>query len=224
MAVATADALLGAAEVAFALRGIGSGSLRSIMRAAGANPAAVHYHYGSREQLVRAVLDRILQPLQQRRLRRLAEYVAWLRDDAPTVEGLLTCLVAPDFEAVGELAVRNPAATRLLGTLYTDPSRLARREVERRFAPVAERFTPQFLRALPHLAKGELAWRVRWCVFGTLGALLSDAALEPDTRVADTHLPRLLVAMAGALRAPVAQTTTPQPRSEDADDRGCRCH
>ena len=65
---ATAEALLDAAESAFAERGVEDASLRAIMRAASANTAAVHYHFGGRDALARTVLDRILAPLNARRV------------------------------------------------------------------------------------------------------------------------------------------------------------
>lgn len=48
--------LLRAAERLFAERGIDAVSLRAIMAAAGANVASVHYHFGSKDELVRALI------------------------------------------------------------------------------------------------------------------------------------------------------------------------
>ena len=53
---ATRRALLEAATTAFAEHGYGGGSVRVITRAAGANQAAITYHFGGKEGLYRAVL------------------------------------------------------------------------------------------------------------------------------------------------------------------------
>ncbi|MFD8596048.1 TetR/AcrR family transcriptional regulator [Kitasatospora sp. NPDC059646] len=64
----TRDRLLAAAERLFLQRGVGQVSVRAINAAAGLNPGAVHYHFGSRDGLVAALLGRELLPLWQDRL------------------------------------------------------------------------------------------------------------------------------------------------------------
>ncbi|MFB7473818.1 TetR/AcrR family transcriptional regulator [Kitasatospora sp. NPDC056184] len=64
----TRDRLLAAAERLFLQRGVGQVSVRAINAEAGLNPGAVHYHFGSREGLVAALLGRELLPLWQDRL------------------------------------------------------------------------------------------------------------------------------------------------------------
>lgn len=54
--VPTEQRLLLAAEELFAHQGVDGASLRSIMQAAGTNVASVHYHFGSREALLDAVV------------------------------------------------------------------------------------------------------------------------------------------------------------------------
>ncbi|HZU72744.1 MAG TPA: hypothetical protein VE990_08235 [Acidimicrobiales bacterium] len=36
---------------------------------------------------------------------------------------------------------------------------------------MADAFRPHLERGLPHVSVPVIAWRVRWCVFGTIGAL-----------------------------------------------------
>ncbi len=52
----TEQRLVAAAEWLFAERGVGAVSLRTVMQAAGTNVAAIHYHFGSKEGLLDAVL------------------------------------------------------------------------------------------------------------------------------------------------------------------------
>lgn len=58
----TRDRLLRAAAMAFAEHGYDGASTRDICAAAGANLAAIHYHFGDKQALYRAVLD---EPLRQ---------------------------------------------------------------------------------------------------------------------------------------------------------------
>ena len=55
------------AEKLFAHEGFHNTSLRSITGEAGVNLAAVNYHFGSKEALLEAVIDRRLQPLNRTR-------------------------------------------------------------------------------------------------------------------------------------------------------------
>lgn len=57
----TQTALLEAAEGLFCERGFGGVSTREIVEKAGANIAAIKYHFGSKEGLYRAVLNRAMQ-------------------------------------------------------------------------------------------------------------------------------------------------------------------
>lgn len=198
----TAIALLDAAEAAFVEDGIDAASLRSIMRSAGSNAAAVHYHYGGREKLASAVVQRILTPLQDRRLELLDQVVEEARPTAPSLAALLDALVRPDFEAQVATGQRNPAGARIIGLIYSRPPSFVKDMVEASFAPVAGRFGPQLAAALPEISPDELVWRVRWAVFGLLGALLSDNSAVITNDSIENEVARTVAVLAGALAAP----------------------
>ncbi len=65
---ATKRRLLDVAERLFADQGFDSVSLRAITAEAGANLAAVNYHFGSKESLIAAVIARQVEPINRRRL------------------------------------------------------------------------------------------------------------------------------------------------------------
>lgn len=69
----TTQRILDAAEHLFAEHGYHPTSLRAITAVAGVNLAAVNYHFGSKEELVKAVMERRLVPLNNLRMRLLAE-------------------------------------------------------------------------------------------------------------------------------------------------------
>jgi AcrR family transcriptional regulator len=193
----TVDALLDAAEVEFASVGIETGSLRKIMRQAGADPGAVHYHFGSREALAATVLDRILRPLNARRLDLLDAASA---DGGPRLAHLVDALIRPDIETAHVLQARSPGRARLIGAIYARPSDFVAATVAAHFAPVADAFRHHLEAALPHLAFDDIAWRIRWCVFGTLGALLTDET-APFQRPADELITELVHTLTAALGA-----------------------
>ena len=61
------ERLLDCAERLFAEHGVGGVSLRGINAEAGLSPAALHYHFGSKEALVQALLERRMSSLMDRR-------------------------------------------------------------------------------------------------------------------------------------------------------------
>jgi AcrR family transcriptional regulator len=191
------DALLDAAEAEFADAGFDTGSLRKIMRSAGADPGSIHYHFGSREALADAVLTRLLVPLNARRRDLLDRAVA---PGDPSLVQLVDALVRPDVEMAHALQARSPGRARLVGAVYLRPGDFVETRVAAHFAPVAEAFRPHLERALPHLPFPVIAWRVRWCVFGVVGALLTHAS-APFERDADGLMAELVRTLAAALAA-----------------------
>ena len=87
------ERLILAAEELIAEHGVDV-SLRDIAIAAGQrNNSAVHYHFGSRDGLLQAVLDRRQAAMEAQRLARLAEHE--VRGDGDDVRELLDMLVRP---------------------------------------------------------------------------------------------------------------------------------
>jgi AcrR family transcriptional regulator len=92
----TPDKLLDAATRAFAEQGIEGASLAEIVRAAGQrNASALHYHFGSRDEVLRAILQRHIPVLRARRLELLEDARARPDDDLRSVA---EALVRPVIE------------------------------------------------------------------------------------------------------------------------------
>jgi AcrR family transcriptional regulator len=92
----TYQRLLSAAERLFAERGVDAVSLRAIMAAAGTNVASVHYHFGSKERLIEALLDKYLNQLEKRRFALLD-----IAEEAETLRAIAEAIVVPLAE-IGE--------------------------------------------------------------------------------------------------------------------------
>src|SRR5437867_10382410 len=71
---ATKGRILDAGEELFMEHGFEATTLRQITAAADVNLAAVHYHFGSKEELFHAVLARRLDPMNQERLSLLTRF------------------------------------------------------------------------------------------------------------------------------------------------------
>jgi AcrR family transcriptional regulator len=138
------DRILGAAEVLFAERGIDGATVSAITAASGArNKSAVAYHFGSKVDLLEAVLARHLAVLDRRRDEML-ERVEQLAD--PTLDDVVDALVLPVAAQLDD-----PAGVRYLqiqAALLSYPRRAALPESLRDPAPRFERFGVQLRRVL----------------------------------------------------------------------------
>ena len=63
ISMTTKNKILDAAEQLFADKGFNGTSLREITGAAGVNLAAVNYHFGSKKELIKAVMSRYMDEL-----------------------------------------------------------------------------------------------------------------------------------------------------------------
>lgn len=122
-------ALMDAAEELFARHGIDAVSNRRITEHAGtANHSAVAYHFGTRDELILAMVDRHLTATGRRRAERLAA----LGDD-PGLTGLVECRILPVVEELDSLPVPSwrarflrqarsvPSVTRVLAEKVAEP-------------------------------------------------------------------------------------------------------
>jgi AcrR family transcriptional regulator len=147
----TADHLLDTAERLFAEQGIDAVSLRAINAGAEMNPAAVHYHFGSRAALVEAILERRMAPVMARRAARLQALEA--RPGGPSARAIAEALVVPLAELVAETGAAGRRYVLFLERLaHTSAPELAR-FVERRFGAGTKRLEALLVRAFPDLPK-----------------------------------------------------------------------
>lgn len=129
-------------------------SIRAVNKAAGMNPAAVHYHFGSKDGLVTALLEWRFEPLWRDRLSALDELA---RDPgAPAVAALAAILVEPMARLAADPDTR--WLVGLLARLVLAGQELPWRSPWSGPAPWAEMVS----RALPHLPPDVVAdrWRL----------------------------------------------------------------
>lgn len=208
--------IIATAEQLFAAGGEEATSLRAITREAGVNVAAVHYHFGGRDELLLAVLDRKIGPMNARRLDLLDEAAAAYGDPVP-VEALLRAFLRPDLELLAELRASGQVQfCRFIGRAYTQPSAVVASFVDRQFRPVGERVFPMLQRAVPEVDPGELQARMRLVVamvtvlFATAdpaGPAIAglDADVGRSTEI-DRQLDRLVAFLSPGLAAPVPES------------------
>ena len=209
-APATRERICGAAEALFMAHGYEATTLRSITAAAGVNLAAVNYHYGSKEELFRAVLTRRLDPMNQRRVDLLDRAEREAGGRAVACERILAALLVPALELARDRELGGKNFLKLLGRAYADPAPFIRRFLSEQYAPMIVRFKAAFGRALPHLPAKELSWRLHF-IMGALSYTLAGtdalkliAELNPkETSNDEVLLRRLAPFLLAGLKAPL---------------------
>ena len=196
----TKQRILDTAERLIGEQGYAGTSLRHIIAEAGVNLAAVHYHFGSKEELLDRVILRKAEAVNAERLARLDRLET--AGKAPvSVEKVLNAFFEPMIEAGSQ----SPQFVRLMGRLYAEG--LLPAVVAKHFQPTLERFVQALHRALPELPQTELASRLQFmigamshAVCGPRGFLPPIAPVGPSDF--QTTMRRLVGFLIGGLQAP----------------------
>lgn len=201
----TREAIIGAAEVLFAQNGFAATSLRDITKQAGVNIAAVNYHFGSKEQLLIEILDRVVLPINVERLALLDEAEA---AHPPDVEEIMTAFLLPDVRAIVELRERDGTLPRFVARMYSEGSDLMSRVMGRQFAETQRRFFSAFGAALPELSADEISWRLH-CIVGIVVYLFAGVGSPGSPEMVgddvDAGLRRLLAVTVPMMTSPTRE-------------------
>lgn len=166
----TKTRILDAAEALFIDGGYDAMSMRQVTSAADVNLAAVNYHFGGKEALIHAVLGRYLDPMNAERLR-LLDALEAANGDTISCEHLLVAMFLP---ALRQAHVGGPVGQRFLrfiGRAYSDSSAEVRGFLSQRYVDTSARFFFAFARALPHLKREELGFRLNFAMGALSGVL-----------------------------------------------------
>ena len=194
----TKDKILNAAERLIGEQGYAATSLRQIIAEAGVNLAAVHYHFGSKEDLLDAVVARKVTPVNEARIARLERVEAEAGNGPPAVETVLESFFLP----TAEIANRNPDFVRLMGRLLTEG--MMPRLVEKHFHATGLRFVAALRRAIPELPQEELIWRVHFMVGAmahTMCSAPSFLRMQGDRADFEPRMKRLVTFLSAGFRA-----------------------
>lgn len=205
----TRERIVAAAVQVFAQHGFLSGTVREITEIAEVNIAAVNYHFGSKDELAKHVLERGIASIIQVRSDTLRACVAQHKPAPPTVEAISQALVMPLVE-LGSGRYRD--AMMLLTHARAGAPPFITSIVEEKFAPLHEEFVDVLQRVLPELSRTEIALRydcARGAILQTLVTLapartLVSGTVGPSAFDHEVTTRRLVSFVAGGFRAPPA--------------------
>lgn len=151
------QAILDVAEALFAENGIAGTSVRSILATVGANVAAVHYHFGSKEKLVEEVFRRRADRIASERILGLKRALAD-PDEVWRLERIIRAFLESGFTG-GDTPEGAARFARLRARISTEDSDLARRLLGECFDASSQQFIAAFEKVLPNLDSTAIAWR-----------------------------------------------------------------
>lgn len=202
-------ALLDAAERLFAESGIAQVSDRKVAEAAGnTNHSAVHYYFGGREGLLRALIERQTVPQEEPR-RAMFEH-------SDSVLGDVRSLVVPATEALAKLP-RPSWRARFIAQALADPATAGLMRQAAESTPAAALIARSLAARLAHLDPGVVAGRA-----SLITRIAATAFAEVEARAErDGKDPRwhsvgdfLADAIAGMLVAPISKAGSTNPLTE----------
>ena len=186
--------------------GIDGVSLREILRHADANPAALNYHFNTKDGLIHSILERRGHGIRVRRLELLQTLESTKK--RPTVADLIDAMVDPLLEFLHEEGESGRCFLRFLARLQSDRTGLIQRMEKESYPEMNQSLRRVSTTAASHLSGKELVLRSS-IVLDTLYQSLVHAdvmceAWQGDGHAADLneHVSTLKRFLCGGLSAP----------------------
>jgi AcrR family transcriptional regulator len=153
----TKEQIITVAERLFAEYGFAGTTLRNVVSEAGVNLAAVSYHFGSKEELFRAVVARFARPVVAQSLCLLSELKAG--SELPSVEAILTAVLQPSLEILTQDQDDHLVLAQLMGRCRMEPKPM-QRIADEEFAVVTEVCLDLLQRVLTDQSRSQLHWKL----------------------------------------------------------------
>ncbi len=208
----TKERILNAAEKLFSAQGFSNTSLRQITSSAEVNLAAVNYHFGSKKELIKAVMSRYMNELSPH-LSSSLSMICQLEN--PDLNQVFSAFIAP-LIALNKFRDNGTAIfLLLLGHGYSDSQGFLRWFLTTRYPEVIDNFITAVSKAYPELSQEDMFWRLHFTM-GTIvftmsssNALIDIAKNDYQQTVSITQLiEKLIPYVAAGVAAPIYPLTT----------------
>ncbi|MFT4514010.1 MAG: AcrR family transcriptional regulator [Planctomycetota bacterium] len=170
----TKDQILDAAEHLFAEQGFAATSLRQLTARAGVNLAAANYHFGSKDELAKAVLQRRIEPINRERRQRLGDM-----SKPASIEAIVRAFIEPALRTQhvspgAQPESRGAGLCRLFGRISVEQPPFLQEFMSEQFGELGKRFVAMLSEAAPGIAAETLWWRMHFTV-GAMAHTLANA-------------------------------------------------
>jgi AcrR family transcriptional regulator len=173
--MSTKNKILDAAEHLFADKGFNGTSLREITSLAEVNLAAVNYHFGSKKELIKAVMSRYMNELSPRLESSLQ--VLCDNEQQPTLVEVFSAFIEPLLSLNDYKENGTSHFLQLLGRGYTDSQGFLRWFLTTQYPNVISNFVYAVQKAYPELTPEEMFWRLHFTMGTVVFTMSSSDAL-----------------------------------------------
>ena len=173
--MSTKNKILDAADVLFANKGFNGTSLREITSQANVNLAAVNYHFGSKKELIKAVMSRYMDELSPQLESALS--LICHGDSKPSLHDVFSAFVGPLLGLNKFKENGTSTFLQLLGRGYTDSQGFLRWFLTSQYPDVFTNFTKAVKIAYPELSTEEMFWRLHFTMGTIVFTMSSSEAL-----------------------------------------------
>jgi AcrR family transcriptional regulator len=190
--------ILDAAEELFGEYGYSATSLRHIISRAQVNLAAIHYHFGSKQDLLDQVIMRKVGPINERRLKLLDQFEGEAAPEPASVEKIVEAFLVPVI-----LNEKSPEFLKLMGRVHSEG--LGQEIIQRNFRSIIDRFSSSLHHTLPSISAKELSWKVHFALGAMAFTLIARPGMDPESTLESPSAVaiRLVAFVSGGFRAPV---------------------
>lgn len=200
--------LLDAAETIYSEKGLDGTSVRALTSLAGANLAAVGYHFGSKNALIQEAIQRRFEWLIVLRMEWLDRLEEQARPQLPSLEDVTDVLLRPILNPYPDQPERSASLRRFFSRVHSEASDFQKSIPVKGFQETTDRFFRLFQGLLPDLSAEDLYWRMHFSIGPLIGTLthghrlrgFSHGICDPDD--IEDAITRLRSFICAGMRAP----------------------
>lgn len=162
--------ILEAAESELAELGFAGASIRHITRRAGVNLASINYHFGSKEELIKALFKYRINPLNQLRLQLLKDEQAKVEGGVVPVSVLVDILVRPTVENM--LTPEGSKFVQAMARCMSEPLGFMEQLDQEIFQEIFTAFYGALRKAMPELDGASVMNQMNFTVCSMVGIMI----------------------------------------------------
>lgn len=170
--------LLQTTEKLFAEHGFAGVTMRRVAKLGNTNLASAHYHFGSKESMVLEMLKSRVKPINQMRLKLLAESRNLANGKALSIKTILSALISPIGDEISKSSHSRLILAQLVARSFTEPARFIEKMHRKFFSELSEVFMTELRFTYPQVRDVDLYWNFHLAISSMLGALAQHRRLN----------------------------------------------
>jgi AcrR family transcriptional regulator len=170
--VGTKDKIIEVSRRLFSEHGLDAVPLRDIAAEAGVNGAAINYHFGTKEHLIREIYRQLFEGLNKSRIKALDDYEASLKGKKAAPEKIVRAWIASTVKFSTSQERGGIYWVRLLFHAYGVSREFVDQSIGEQIDHITTRFVEALHVAMPNSSREDLFWRFDFAIGACLHILI----------------------------------------------------